>query len=112
MARYCESIGKLDEAERYWQQSSELDEAFLRDALSGLMQIQVARAWKQLQRGFEQIEKFKMNIDPETAIKLPGNHDQLLTEAKKELETFRESLEKIVPEKDLGRFGMTKSDEL
>ena len=37
---------------------------------------------------------------------LPGNHDQLLADAKKELETYREVLEKIVPRKNLWLFGV------
>ena len=105
MARYCERTGNLNEAEQYWLHVSELDQPVLRDALSSLVKIQIVRAWKHLQHGLGQIEKFKTNVDPATAVQLPGNHDILLADARKELETYREALEKIVPEKDLGKFG-------
>ena len=104
MARFCERTGRLNEAEQYWLHVSELDEPILRDALSGLVKIQIIHAWKHLQRGLRQIEKFGANIDP-TAVLLPGNHDKLLADARKELETYCEALEKIVPEKDLWKFG-------
>jgi len=106
MAGYCQQIGQLAEAERYWLRSSELDEPMLRDALSGLVKIQVVRALEHVRHGLEQIEKFKGNICRATMTMLPGNHDQLLTDTKKELETYRETLEKIVPQNDLWRFGM------
>ena len=59
-----------------------------------------------LQRGLGQIEKFKPNINTTTALTLPGNHDILLADARKELEAYREALEKIVPGKDMWRFGI------
>lgn len=108
MASYCERLGKLDEAEQCWLQLAELDEPSIQNALSGLVRIQIVRAWKRLLHGLGQIEKFKFNIDEETALKLPGNHDELLADAKKELETYREALEKIVPQSKLGLFGMVK----
>ena len=106
MAHYCERTGNLDEAERYWLQASELDEPLLQEALTGLVKIQIVRAWKQLQQGLGQIEKFKPNINTTTALTLPGNHDILLADARKELEAYREALEKIVPGKDMWRFGI------
>ena len=104
MAHYCERAGNLDEAEQYWLQASELDEPLLRDALTGLVKIQIVRAWNHLRRGFWQIEKFKPNINATMALTLPGNHDILLADARKELEAYREALEKIVPEKDLAKY--------
>ena len=106
MAHYCERTGNLNEAEQYWLQASELDQPMLQDALTGLVKIQIVRAWKHLQRGLGQIEKFKPNINDATMLRLPGNHDILLAAARKELEANREALEKIVPEKDLWRFGI------
>ena len=97
MARYCERTGRLNEAEQYWLHVSELDQPVLRDALSGLVKIQIVRAWKHLQHGLGQIEKFKTNIDQVTIVQLPGNHDILLADARKELEAYREALGKIVP---------------
>jgi hypothetical protein len=105
MARFCERTGRLNEAEQYWLQVSEMDQPGLREALSGLVKIQVVRAWKHLQHGLKQVEKFKTEIDPVTVVQLPGNHDKLLAEAGKEIESFREALDRIVPEKDLVRFG-------
>jgi hypothetical protein len=57
-----------------------------------------------LQRGLGQIEKFKPNIRDATVLRLPGNHDILLANARKALETYREDLEKIVPEKDSTKY--------
>ena len=104
LANYCECTGNLNEAEQYWLQASEFDEPILRDALSGLVKIQIVRAWKQFQRGLGQIEKFKTNIYDATVLRLPGNHDILLADARKELEAYREVLEIIVPEKDLAKY--------
>jgi hypothetical protein len=58
-----------------------------------------------LRHGLGQIEKFKANTRKALELALPGNHDALLADAKKELEAFREALEKIVPEKDLAEYG-------
>ena len=110
MAVYCQAAGRLDEAEQFWFRCAEFDEPPLRDALGGLIRIQAVRAWKYLQQGFARIEQFKKNICPDTDLKLPGNHDQLLAEAQKELEAYREALAKIVAEKDLNQFGI-KSNE-
>jgi tetratricopeptide (TPR) repeat protein len=109
MADYCQQTGQLAEAERYWLRSSELDEPMLQNALSGLVKIQAARALEHVQRGLEQIEKFKGNICKATMTILPGNHDQVLADAKKELETYRGTLEKIVPGNDLWRFGQEQN---
>ena len=106
LANYCERTGNLNEAEQYWLQALEFDEPVLQDALSGLVKIQIVRAWKHLHRGLGQIEKFKTNTYDATVLRLPGNHDTLLADARKELEAYRAALEKIVPKKDLWRYGM------
>lgn len=111
MARYCERTGRLNEAEQYWLHVSELDQPVLRDALSGLVKIQIVRAWKHLQHGLGQIEKFKTNIDQVTIVQLPGNHDILLADARKELEAYREALGKIVPQDELRLFGIKSSSK-
>lgn len=108
MADYCQQTGQLAEAERYWLRSSGLDEPMLQNALNSLVKIQVVRALERVRRGLEQIEKFKGNICKATMTVLPGNHDQVLADAKKELETYRETLGKIVPRKDLWQFGITE----
>ncbi len=108
MAYYCERIGRLEQAENYWLLASELDEPLLQNALSGLVKIQAVRALEFIRQGLIQIEKFKENTDEATVVRLPGNHDQLLADTKKELEIYREALEKIVPRKDLWQFGMNQ----
>jgi hypothetical protein len=108
MAGYCQQTGQLAEAERYWLRSSELDEPMLPNALSGLVKIQAVRALGHVRCGLEQIQKFKGNNCKVTMTMLPGNHDQLLADARKELETYRETLEKMVPQSDLWRFGIGK----
>lgn len=108
-ATYCERVGKLDEAEHYWLQAMKLDEFYFQFAASGLVKIQIVRAWKHLLLGLEQIEKFRLHPSktiPDWQLK---NHDDELADAKKELETYREALEKIVPQAKLGRFGMNAS---
>lgn len=105
-ATYCERVGKLNEAEYYWLQATKLDENEFQFAVSGLVQIQAVRAWKHLLRGLEQIEKFRLHPSktiPDWQLK---NHDDNLARAKKELECYREALEKIVPQAELGRFGL------
>ena len=111
MARYYESVGKLEEAEENWLQVSKIDHPLLQDALSGLVRVQIVRAWKHLRQGLSQIEKFEANIYDATVLRLPGNHDTLMADAKTELETYRELLEKIVLEKDLWRYGVKFSEE-
>jgi len=109
MADYCQQTGQLAEAERYWLRSSELDEPMVQNALSGRVKIQVVRALGHVWRGLEQIGQFKGNICKTTATMLPGNHDQLLAAARKELEIYRETLERIVPRNELWRYGVKSS---
>jgi hypothetical protein len=55
------------------------------------------------------VSKLKANICKATMTMLPGNHDQLLADARKELEMYCETLERIVPQNDLWRYGIKSS---
>jgi len=106
LAEYADSLGNHEEAEKYWLKLICLDEPTFPSAVRGLIRNKAAQAWKHVQFAQAQIQKFRGNIDSTTVLALPGNHDCLLDQARKNLNTYRKALEKIVPEKDLPKCGI------
>lgn len=106
LAEYADRLGNHEEAEKYWLKLICLDEPTFPSAVRGLIRNKTAQAWKHVQFAQAQIQKFRGNIDSTTVLALPGNHDCLLDQAQKSLNSYRKSLEKILPEKDLPKYGI------
>ena len=106
LANYAERFGNYDEAEKYWLKQICLDQPTIPSAVRGLIKNKAAQAWKHVQLAQAQIHQFRGNIDSITVLALPGNHDCLLNEAQKNLNTYRKALAKILPEKDLPKYGI------
>jgi hypothetical protein len=108
LARGAERFCDLDLAEKSWLESLRLDQFLFRYAAEGLIKNHVARAWIYLWCALAKIEEFKGNVDSKMELQLPGNHDLLLKQAKKQLEAYRKILKKILPEKDLPQYGIER----
>jgi hypothetical protein len=82
-----------------------LDQAHRRDALSGIVQIHLARALESIERGLQLLSELKKNPNIENRLSLPENDEGLTREAEKELLKFKRGIEKLLPgkaRKDLG----------
>jgi hypothetical protein len=85
-----------------WQQAP-LDEPLRRNALSGIVQIHLARAFEAIESGLNALAELKRN--PELSLCLPGNDLGMTQEAEKELLKFKRGIKKLLPEdarKELG----------
>jgi len=105
----CEALASFfarthdwEKAIAVWQQAP-LDEPLRRNALGGIVQIHLARAFEAIERGLNALAELKRN--PEQSLCLPGNDLGMTLEAQKELLKFKRGIEKLLPEearKDLG----------
>jgi len=75
------------------------NETFCRNAVTGIVEIHASRALLALRQGFQFIERFNRNFDPETEIMLPGNDRAVQEQAAKEFRRLQKILESIVPRK-------------
>lgn len=105
LADYAETVGDHDQAEKHWLKLISLDQPSFPSAVRGLIRNKAAQARKHMEVAMAQIQKFRGCFDAGTSLKLPGNHDRLLNRAEKNLKSYRKALEKILPEKDLPKYG-------
>jgi len=99
-----------DRAISGWQHAP-LDQPFRRDALSGIVQIHLARAFEAIDNGLKALAELKRN--PEPSLCLPGNDEGLTRDAEKELLRFKRRIEKLLPEKARKELGVpTKTNYL
>jgi len=72
-------------------------ETFHQNAVEAIVEIHVAGALMALRRGFQRIEQFNKNFDPETELIVPGNDKAVQEQAAKAFRRLERDLEKIVP---------------
>lgn len=102
MASYYAQLGKLEFAERLWSESIELD-WFQENAWTGLINIQVAKSHAYSLTAQKRIAERKPDWDP----MLPRNEEERKTASIKEFGRIKQSLNCVLPEKELWRFGKT-----
>ena len=64
--------------------------------MGAIVEIHVARALQALQCGFQKIEAFRKDFDPETELMIPGNEKAMLDDAAKEFRRLQKILEGVV----------------
>ena len=84
---------------------TQFDPTFNQNAVIGIVEIRAAQALLALQQGFELIEQFNHNTDPESETTLPGNEDAIQQDAIKKFRRLQKILEKILPKGAAERIG-------
>jgi hypothetical protein len=96
--------GKWDEAIASWE-AAQCDGTISQNAVMNIVEIHAARALRTLQRGFQLIEKFNQDFDPELETVVPGTAKAIQRDAEKQFRRLQKILEKIAPKerrKELG----------
>jgi hypothetical protein len=82
-----------------------LEQPFRQNALSGIVQIHLARALESIERGLELLSELKEHPNTENELCLPNNDLGMTLHAEKELLRLKRGIEKLLPEearKELG----------
>lgn len=74
-----------------------LEQPFRRNALSGIVQIHLARAFESTQRGLRLLSELKQNPDIELELCLPNNDVDMTLDAEKELLKFQRGINNLLP---------------
>jgi hypothetical protein len=104
LGEYYARKGLWNKAVEAWE-FVQLDYIFFQEAVEGIVDIHVAGALLAIKRGFELVEKFNKETDPQMETTLPGNDKKIQQRAEKRFRKLKKILEKIVPEirqKELG----------
>jgi hypothetical protein len=107
------ALDLLDNAKHDWEtaiemwQQAPLDEPLRRNALSGIVQIHLARAFEAIESGLNALAELKRN--PELSLCLPGNDLRMTEEAEKELLKFKRGIDKLLPERARKELGIIKA---
>ena len=105
LARFYARTHQWGKALALWEQAP-LEEPFRRNALSGIVQIHLARAFESVQRGLEILAELERNPDMTTALALPGNDLRMTREAEKELLGFKRGINKLLTSEDRKQLGL------
>jgi hypothetical protein len=79
---------------------------FIQNAVDTAVEVHVVRALMAVQRGFQKIEAFRKEFDPETELILPGNDKAVLDQAAKGFRRLQKALEKLLPQKRQKELGL------
>jgi hypothetical protein len=93
-----------DKAIALWE-NAPVEEPFCTNALEGIIQIYLARAFEAVERGLRIIAELKQHPDDKLELCLPGNEFGMLRDDKKTLLKFKRGIEKLLPHevrKELG----------
>lgn len=98
LAEYLAKTGEWEKAIKIWD-IVQLDETYMENGVTGIVEIHAARALRAVRFGFQLIAQFKKNFDPELETTLPGNERKRWARTEKQLRRFEKMLERILPEK-------------
>jgi hypothetical protein len=110
-ARLCLCLAEVCAREGEWDDAIQLMEPvhenleFVRNAVETVVEAHAALALKAVQRGFQKIEAFRKEFDPQMELTLPGNNKAILDNAAKGFRRLQKRLNKILPakrQKELG----------
>jgi hypothetical protein len=110
LGRFCSRTHRWEDALAVWEHMP-LDQAHRRDALSGIVQIHLARALESIERGLHLLSELRKNPNIENRLSLPENDEGLTRDAEKELLKFKRGIEKLLPEKTRKQLGMMCPNE-
>jgi hypothetical protein len=105
LGEYHAHIGDWDAAERYWR-SAPKEEPFFASAARGLVGIQAARGHCFAAAGQKAFQELKIAPIGDLDLVVPGNEASRISSACKDLRRYSAALCRIVPEKELWRFGV------
>jgi hypothetical protein len=108
LACFCARTHRWDGAIAIWQRAP-LDQAFRSNALSGIVEIHLARAFEAIQTGLKALAELKQN--PELSLCVPQNDLGLTRDAEKRLLKFKRGIEKLLPEEVRKELGINALDE-
>jgi len=112
------ALGVFFTRTRRWSDATEvweampLEQPFRRDALSGIVNIHLARAFEAAERGLQWVAELKNNPNNEGELMLPGNELALTAQAEKDLLKFKRGIEKLLPEKVRKELGIDAKSEI
>jgi tetratricopeptide (TPR) repeat protein len=95
-----------DDAIATWERMP-LEQPFRQNALSGIVQIHLARAFESAERGLQLLSELKEHPNNENELCLPNNDLGMTRHAEKELLKFKRGIEKLLPEKTRKELGIT-----
>ncbi len=104
LADYHAQIGDLNTAEAYWRMAPP-EEPLFESAARRLVELQAARGHAYVAAMRATLEKAFAEADCSLDLMLPGNEKARLADVCKTLQKYSAALSRIVPEKELWRFG-------
>ena len=106
LAEFCAREGEWDDAIAVAESAQE-NPCFLQPAVGTLVEIHVARALRAVERGFQYIEAFRKDFDPETELVITGVEKDILDDAAKEFRRLQKMLGRVVPKKRQKELGFS-----
>jgi tetratricopeptide (TPR) repeat protein len=106
LAQYHAQIGELGAAEDYWIHAPE-EEPFFENAARGLVKIEAIRGQFYVMAGELSFEHMRPEANRELDLVIPANSKARMSDVLKDLKRYSAALYRVVPEKELWRFGVT-----
>ena len=104
LADYHAQIGELDPAESYWSVSPP-EQPLFQSAAQGIVQVQAVRGKYWVAAAQRALGDSDVPLGDHTELVLPGNAKNLARNTSKDLNKYLAAFERIVPEKEMWRFG-------
>ena len=111
LARFCARTHNWSSATELWRQAP-LEEPFRENALSGIVQTHLARAYECVEIGLQKLAELKETPSNDNELCLPGNEMKLTRDAEKELLKFKRGIEKLLPAETRKELGITSPEDL
>jgi hypothetical protein len=108
LGAFFSRTGRWSSAIEAWE-AMPLEQPFRRDALSGIVEIRLARAFETVERGLQWLAELKQNPNNDDELCLPGNDLKLTLDTERELLKLKRGIEKLLPEKAREQLGMSES---
>jgi len=108
LGSYCARIGDWEKAIYLWQ-CAPLEQPFRQNALGGIVEIHLARAWEAVRHGLVALDHLKKHPDQETALTVPGNDEGMTLDAERNLMRFQRGIEKLLPEMKRRKLGIKQT---
>jgi len=105
LGEFYSRVHRWDDALTVWEHMP-LEQPFRHNALSGIVQIHLAKALQSVERGLQLLAELKKNPDTENELCVPGNDLGMTKDAEKELLKYKSGIEKLLPEKARKELGV------
>ena len=105
LGQFFSQTHQWDDAIATWERMP-LEQPFRQNALSGIVQIHLARSFESAERGLQLLSELKEHPNNENELCLPNNDLGMTLQAEKELLKFKRGIEKLLPEKARKELGI------